>query len=73
MSDDIQRVPVKLAVAFSEGGTVRVCWANSNWITIEREHQKMLDEIRTSKQLWTLRYVDINMPYPVSRENKGDL
>ena len=69
-NDDPPRIPVKIAVAVSEAGTVRLAVANSNWIQEERKHQQMLAEIRADKQLWSLRYLTTEVPYPVSREDQ---
>lgn len=69
--DDIHaRVPVTIAVAVSEAGTFRVAIANSNWLQEERKHQQMLDEIRSDKQLWSLRYIKTTIPYPASAEEQ---
>ena len=69
-SNDLPRVAVKIAVAVSEAGTVRLAVADSNWIQEERKHQQMLAEIRADKQLWSLRYLTTEVPYPVSREDQ---
>ena len=70
MTNDPSRVPVRVAVAVSEAGTVRLAVADSNWIHEERKHQQMLTEIRADKQLWSLRYLTTAVPYPVSREDQ---
>lgn len=72
MSADSQhaKVPITIAVAMSEGGTVRLAVADSNWIQEQRKHQQMLDEIRADKQLWSLRYIKTAVPYPVSSEDQ---
>ncbi len=72
MLRDDPKVHVKIAVAVSEAGTVKLAWANSNWIQEDRKHKAMLEEIRSDKQLWSLRYVDVNVAYPVSHEKLGD-
>ena len=64
------KVPVTIAIAMSEGGRFMVAVANSNWIQEEQKHQKMLDEIRADKQLWSLRYIKTAVPYPVSSEDQ---
>ena len=69
-NDDPPRIHVKIAVAVSEAGTVRLAVADSNWIQEERKHQQMLAEIRADKQLWSLRYLTTEVPYPVSREDQ---
>ena len=69
-NDDPPRIHVKIAVAVSEAGTVRLAVADSNWIQEERKHQQMLSEIRADKQLWSLRYLTTEVPYPVSREEQ---
>ena len=69
-NDDPPRIHVKIAVAVSEAGTVRLAVADSNWIQEERKHQQMLSEIRADKQLWSLRYLTTEVPYPVSREDQ---
>ena len=69
-NDDPPRIPVKIAIAVSEAGTVRLAVADSNWIQEERKHQQMLAEIRADKQLWSLRYLTTEVPYPVSREDQ---
>ena len=69
-NDDPPRIPVKIAIAVSEAGTVRLAVADSNWIQEERKHQQMLAEIRSDKQLWSLRYLTTEVPYPVSREDQ---
>lgn len=69
-SNDLPRVAVKIAVAVSEAGTVRLAVADSNWIQEERKHQQMLAEIRADNQLWSLRYLTTAVPYPVSREDQ---
>lgn len=70
INDDPPRIRVKIAVAMSESGTVRLAVANSNWIQEERKHQQMLAEIRADKQLWSVRYLTTTVPYPVSREEQ---
>ena len=67
-NDDPPRIHVKIAVAVSEAGTVRLAVDNSNWIQEERKHQRMLAEIRADKQLWSLRYLTTAVPYQVLRE-----
>ena len=67
-NDDPPRIHVKIAVAVSEAGTVRLAVDNSNWIQEERKHQRMLAEIRADKQLWSLRYLTTAVPYRVLRE-----
>ena len=69
-NNDLPRVAVKIAVAVSEAGTVRLAVADSNWIQEERKHQQMLAEIRADKQLWSLRYLATAVPYPISREDQ---
>ena len=69
-NDDPPRIHVKIAVAVSEAGTVRLAVADSNWIQEERKHQQMLSEIRADKQLWSLRYLTTEVPYPISREDQ---
>ena len=69
-NNDLPRVAVKIAVAVSEAGTVRLAVADSNWIQEERKHQQMLSEIRADKQLWSLRYLTTAVPYPISREDQ---
>ena len=69
-NDDPPRIHVKIAIAVSEAGTVRLAVADSNWIQEERKHQQMLAEIRADKQLWSLRYLTTEVPYPVSREDQ---
>ena len=69
-NDDPPRIHVKIAVAVSEAGTVRLAVANSNWIQEARKHQQMIAEIRADKQLWSLRYLTTAVPYPVSREDQ---
>ena len=69
-NDEPPCVPVKMAVAVSEAGTVRLTVADSNWIQEERKHQQMLAEIRADKQLWSLRYLTTAVPYPISREDQ---
>ena len=69
-NNDLSRVAVKIAVAVSEAGTVRLAVADSNWIQEERKHQQMLAEIRADKQLWSLRYLTTAVPYPISREDQ---
>ena len=69
-SNDLPRVAVKIAVAVSEAGTVRLAVADSNWIQEERKHQQMLAEIRADNQLWSLRYLTTAVPYPISREDQ---
>lgn len=68
--DDPPRVPIKIAIAMSESGTVRLAVADSNWIQEERKHQQLLNEIRADKQLWSLRYITTDVPYPISREEQ---
>ena len=63
-NDDPPSIHVKIAVAVSEAGTVRLAVADSNWIQEERKHQQMLAEIRADKQLWSLRYLTTAVPYP---------
>lgn len=69
-NDDPPRMHVKIAVAMSEAGTVRLAVADSNWIQEERKHQQLLNEIRADKQLWSLRYITTDMPYPISSEEQ---
>ena len=69
-NDDPPRIHVKIAVAVSEAGTVRLAVADSNWIQEERKHQQMLSEIRADKQLWSLRYLTTTVPYPISRDDQ---
>ena len=69
-NDDPPRIPVKIAVAVSEAGTVRLAAADSNWIQEEHKHQQMLSEIRADKQLWSLRYLTTAVPYPISRKDQ---
>lgn len=69
-NDDPPRVRVKIAVAMSESGTVRLAVADSNWIQEERKHQQLLTEIRADKQLWSLRYIATDVPYPISSEEQ---
>ena len=69
-NNDLPRVAVKIAVAVSEAGTVRLAVADSNWIQEERKHQQMLAEIRADNQLWSLRYLTTAVPYPISREDQ---
>ena len=69
-NNDLPRVAVKIAVAVSEAGTVRLAVADSNWIQEERKHQQMLAEIRADNQLWSLRYLATAVPYPISREDQ---
>lgn len=69
-NDDPPRIHVKIAVAVSEAGTVRLAVADSNWIQEERKHLQMLAEIRADKQLWSLRYLTTTVPYPISREDQ---
>jgi len=65
-----EKVPVTIAVAVSESGLVRVAVANTHWIQQEREHTKMLEEIRGDKQLWSLKYINTTVPYPISKEDQ---
>ena len=71
VEEDIPRIPVKVAVAVSEAGTVRLAVADSNWIQEQRAHHQMMDEIRADKQLWSLRYISTSVPYPVTSEREG--
>ena len=65
---DIESISVNIAVVVSEAGTIRVAVADSNWIQQDRIHQNLLKEIREDRQLWSLKYVKVKVPYPVSRE-----
>ena len=69
-NDDPPRIHVKIAVAVSEAGTVRLAVADSNWIQEERKHQQLLNEIRADKQLWSVRYITTDVPYPISSEDQ---
>ena len=69
-NDDPPRTRVKIAVAVSEAGTVRLAVADSDWIQEERKHRQMLAEIRADKQLWSVRYITTTVPYPMSREDQ---
>ena len=68
MCENIEQVPVKIAVAISEGGTIKVAVADTHWIQQDRLHKQMLEDIRNDKQLWSLRYIDTKIPYPVTRQ-----
>ena len=65
INDDPPRIHVKIAVAVSEAGTVRLAVSNSNWIQEARKHQQMLAEIRADKSLC---YLTTAVPYQVLRE-----
>ena len=66
----VEFIPVKIAIAVSESGRVNIAIADSNWIPDRRKYEELLSSIRNDKQLWSLRYVQTQVPYPVSSEKQ---
>jgi hypothetical protein len=60
--EEVSYVTVHVAVAVSESGLVSTRIANSHWLTVQREYEAWLKELRESKLLWSIKVVTVKVP-----------
>jgi hypothetical protein len=70
MVQEAAQVKVRIAVAVCENGAVTTHIADSNLFTEQKSYKKWLEEIRTSKALWSVKIITTNVPYPIQQEDQ---